>query len=197
MNFALYNKIRELAKTMHLALENIIVLMSQFNDLYRLKKCMHTWFNTDTALLVQTKFDINDAYKQRAISDHFNEMKNKFWSEFTEKENIDILKDKYPYFIPDEVIYDPSKRYYTTIKYEFYSWLKINKSDEISSLFTEKDREFLGKINNFKITHKKLVITELNKIKITISEHFSLIKPHLPADHRIIKNVERILDMYA
>lgn len=182
---------------MQTKLNEIIVLMSQVNDLYRLKKCMHKWFNIDSDVLVQTKVDINDKYKQCIINEHFDELKNNHWDEFIQKENIKTLKDKYPYFIPDIIKYDSNQRYFTTIKYEFYLWLKINYSAEIIEKHNEEDRIFLEKINNFKVKDKKAVERELRQLTTLINERYEYLNEHLPVSQRhILKKVERVLAMY-
>ncbi len=174
-----------------------IVLMSQFNDLLRLKKCMHNFLNMDNDLFKQTKLEIKDKYKKRIIKYFFNDFKYHYWNEFANEDNVKLLQKKYKNFIPDKLIYDPNQKHFTTIKYEFIDWLMLNKSLNIIERYNENERLFIEKINGFNVKDKKLVKKELQNLIILITDNYNYLNENLNINHNhILKQIEDILQKY-
>jgi hypothetical protein len=176
-------------------LNDIRSLIYQFIDLLKLKKCMHNWFNFDTDLLKQIKLDINDKYLINVIKQHFNEFKTNFWDNF-KNNNLDLLQNKYPNTIQD-LIYDPSKKYFYTIKNEFIEWLKINHYKVISEKYNESTKLFLDKINELTVHDKKLTKLELTlTINLIKDKYIYMLREHIPISDRDIKNIECVIKEY-
>ncbi len=178
-------------------LDETLVLMSQFNDLFRLKKYMHNFLNTDNDLFKQTKLEINDKYKKRIIKYFFWDFKYHSWNEFATEDNIKLLQKKYKNIIPDKIICEPGQKYFTTVKYEFIDWLLLNKSQNISEKYNETERNFIEKLNGFRVKDKKIVKKELQNYIILITENYNYLNEHLHINNNLIlKQIEDILKKY-
>lgn len=170
----------------------MLILMSQYNDFYRLKKCVHKWLNFDTQELNATKNEINNKYNNHIIKHHFLEFKETYWAEFEDKNTL-ILTKKYSGI--KDLKYDTTHKYFQTIKYEFISWLLINHREIVEQKYNDGDRLFLEKINEITVNDKKKVVKYLEITKMLIIEKYTLLKTNIP-NHPFLKKVELHLNKY-
>lgn len=196
MNVVVYYKIDYIYKILSFKMELVIndnvfnetkLLMSQFMDLLKLKKCMHNWFNTDYQLLKETKLEINDKYMREVIKCQYDKFKNELWGEFDK--TLPLLQIKYPN--------TDLKKQFVTLKNEFIQWLIINHKINIEDMYSQPVQLFITKINLFTVHDKKLVVHELTAVINLIKHNYIyMLREHYPISDQDIKNIENIIQEY-
>lgn len=108
--------------------------------------------------------------------------------------NLTLLQNKYPNTIQD-LIYDPSKKYFYTIKNEFIEWLKINHYKVITEKYNEYTKLFLHKISKLTVHDKKLMKLELT-LTISLIKDKYILRKYISISDRDIKNIECVIKEY-